>query len=95
MTTNTAELVRQMKEEQVMPRKVRLGTLRAKRNWSGWESNTPRCENCKHMNNRRAVLRNSLPVKLYYLCGKFAFETKPNACCDHWQSSKGERLECA
>lgn len=59
----------------------------------GWERDVPRCKNCTHMKFGRVVLQESMPVGMSsHVCLKHSFPTRPESCCDTWESKSGERI---
>jgi hypothetical protein len=59
----------------------------------GWERDVPRCKNCTHIKFGQVVLQDSMPVGMSsHLCLKHSFPTRPESCCDTWESKSGERI---
>lgn len=67
-------------------------SLRKLRKQVNYETDVPRCGNCRHFNGKRVVLKDSLPVRFYCVCTKHSFEVRPNAVCDTWIGSTGDVL---
>jgi hypothetical protein len=53
----------------------------------GYEKNVPRCGNCTHLKSH-----NKPTGGVIHKCGQMGLVVARMACCDMWQSPKGEVL---
>ncbi len=70
-----------------------MSLLKRKRKAMHYEPDVPRCKTCRYMQFGKVLLKGSLPVGLStHLCVLHSWPTLTSACCDTWESKKGEKL---
>lgn len=73
-----------------------MGFLKQRRKRMGYETDVPRCENCVSFQKPYIYLTTHSQTKRSQpLCKVGEFTVSPQACCDQWESPRGEKLETA